>query len=48
MPEQPDEAAPLNLICAHRKQFLPAIRQLHEVLKESVSVLAALLPTYGA
>jgi DNA-binding transcriptional LysR family regulator len=48
MPEQPGEAAPLNLICAHRKQFLPAIRQLHEVLKERVSVLAALLPTYGA
>jgi DNA-binding transcriptional LysR family regulator len=47
MPEQPGEAAPLNLICAHRKQFLPAVRQLHEVLKERVSVLAALLPTYG-
>ena len=47
MPEQPGEAAPLNLICTHRKQFFPAIRQLHEVLKERVSVLTALLPTYG-
>jgi hypothetical protein len=47
MPEQPGEAAPLNLICTHRKQFLPAIRQLHEMLKEHVSALTALLPAYG-
>ena len=45
MPGQPGEAAPLNLICTHRKQFFPAIRQLHEVLKERVSGLTALFPT---
>jgi DNA-binding transcriptional LysR family regulator len=44
MPEQPGEAAPLNFICAHRKQFIPAIRQLHEVLKEQVSALTVQLP----
>ncbi|WOD14781.1 type 2 periplasmic-binding domain-containing protein [Paraburkholderia kirstenboschensis] len=47
MREQPGEAAPLALICTHRKQFCPAIRQLHEVLKERVSALTALLPEYG-
>jgi DNA-binding transcriptional LysR family regulator len=44
MPEQPGEAAPLNLICPHRKQFFPAIRRLHRVLRERVSALTARLP----
>jgi DNA-binding transcriptional LysR family regulator len=41
MPGQPGEAAPLNLICTHRKQFFPAIRQLHEVLKERIGAYGA-------
>lgn len=28
------EGVPLNLVCPHRKQFSPAIRQLHELLGE--------------
>jgi DNA-binding transcriptional LysR family regulator len=47
MPEQPGESAPLNLICTHRKQFLPAIRQLYEMLKDRVAELSALLPMHG-
>lgn len=27
------ETVPLNLVCPHRKQFSPAVRQLHELLK---------------
>lgn len=32
LPDQPGEAAPLNLICPHRRQFSPAVRQLHALL----------------
>jgi hypothetical protein len=32
------------MICAHRKQFFPAIRHLHRVLSERVSALTARLP----
>jgi DNA-binding transcriptional LysR family regulator len=39
LPEQPGEPAPLNLICPHRKQFLPAIRQLHATLRERLGAL---------
>jgi DNA-binding transcriptional LysR family regulator len=28
------ESVPMNLVCPHRKQFSPAIRQLHELLGE--------------
>ena len=44
MPKQPGEPAPLNLICPHRKQFFPAIRRLHKVLRERMSALAAHMP----
>ena len=44
LPEQPGEAAPLNLICPHRMQFCPAIRRLHGVLKGRVAALSASLP----
>lgn len=37
LPDQPGESAPLNLICPHRKQFIPAIRRLHGVLRERVT-----------
>jgi DNA-binding transcriptional LysR family regulator len=39
LPEQPGEAAPLNLICPHRKQFFPAIRRLYAMLAERVGAL---------
>jgi DNA-binding transcriptional LysR family regulator len=44
LPKQPGEAAPLNLICPHRKQFLPAIRQLHALLRERLAALTSLMP----
>jgi hypothetical protein len=44
LPEQPGEPAPLNLICPHRKQFLPAIRQLHATLRERLKALTMLQP----
>jgi DNA-binding transcriptional LysR family regulator len=34
LPELPGEAAPLNLICPHRRQFSPAVRQLHILLAD--------------
>ncbi|HTI16478.1 MAG TPA: LysR substrate-binding domain-containing protein [Trinickia sp.] len=44
LPEQRGEAAPLNLVCPHRKQFFPAIRRLHAALKERVDALMDRLP----
>ncbi len=44
LPEQPGEAAPLNLICPHRKQFSPAIRQLHSTLRTHLTAITQLLP----
>lgn len=40
LPEQPGEAAPLQLICPHRKQFSPAVRQLHGLLAARCAALA--------
>lgn len=34
LPGQPGEAAPLQLICPHRRQFSPAVRQLHALLAQ--------------
>ncbi|WP_409308737.1 LysR substrate-binding domain-containing protein [Pectobacterium sp. B1J-3] len=48
LPEQQGEAAPLHLICPHRKQFSPAIRQLHMKLREHLLKRTALLQTYRA
>ncbi len=39
LPQFIGEAAPLNLICPHRKQFSPAIRQLYGLLREQLSAL---------
>ncbi|QGZ37724.1 DNA-binding transcriptional LysR family regulator [Pseudoduganella flava] len=39
LPEQPGEPAPLQLICPHRKQFSPAVRQLHALLQEKCAGL---------
>ncbi|EOC1335393.1 LysR family transcriptional regulator [Cronobacter turicensis] len=43
LPEQPGEAVPLNLICPHRKQFSPAIRELHSLLRDHLTSLTALM-----
>ncbi|ELQ6222343.1 LysR family transcriptional regulator [Cronobacter turicensis] len=43
LPEQPGEAVPLNLICPHRKQFSPAIRELHGLLRDHLTSLTALM-----
>jgi DNA-binding transcriptional LysR family regulator len=43
LPEMPGESTPLHLICPHRKQFSPAIRALHEVLRTPLRGLTAKL-----
>ncbi|WP_318374122.1 LysR family transcriptional regulator [Enterobacter sp.] len=39
LPHIAGEAAPLNLICPHRKQFSPAIRQLHDMLRAQMTAI---------
>ncbi|QDY44129.1 LysR family transcriptional regulator [Candidatus Pantoea soli] len=48
LPQHPGEATPLNLICPHRKQFSPAIRELHAQLREHLTAITALLRTHPA
>ncbi|MEZ3498441.1 LysR family transcriptional regulator [Pantoea sp. KPR_PJ] len=48
LPEQPGEPAPLNLICPHRRQFSPAIRELHGQLRTHLKAITALLRTHPA
>ncbi|ADU71576.1 LysR family transcriptional regulator [Pantoea sp. At-9b] len=43
LPQQPGESTPLHLICPHRKQFSPAIRALHQVLRSHLRALTAQL-----
>jgi len=43
LPHQPGESAPLSLICPHRKQFSPAVRQLQALLRERLAPLEARL-----
>lgn len=40
LPEIPGEATPLSLVCPHRKQFSPAVKLLHALLKERCAPLA--------
>jgi DNA-binding transcriptional LysR family regulator len=40
LPDQPGEPAPLNMVCPHRRQFSPAVRQLHALLAERCAALA--------
>ena len=40
LPTIPGEATPLNLVCPHRKQFSPAVKLLHALLKERCAPLA--------
>jgi DNA-binding transcriptional LysR family regulator len=44
LPEVPGQAAPLNLVCPHRKQFSPAVKLLHAMLAERCRPLGARLP----
>lgn len=39
LPDMPGEATPLNLVCPHRKQFSPAVKLLHALLKERCAPL---------
>lgn len=48
LPDQPGEAVPLNLICPHRKQFSPAIRELHGLLREHLKAITALMRSHPA
>lgn len=48
LPEQPGEATPLSLICPHRKQFSPAIRELHAAFRDHLKGITALLRTHPA
>jgi len=45
MPDYPGEPTPLNLVCPHRKQFSPAIQQLHSLLRSQFAEMQAGLPT---
>jgi len=38
------DSLPLNLVCPHRKQFSPAIRQLHAMFAQRLQPLLAGLP----
>jgi DNA-binding transcriptional LysR family regulator len=44
MPDYPGEPTPLNLVCPHRKQFSPAIQQLHSLLRSRFAEMQAGLP----
>ena len=45
LPAVPGEATPLNLVCPHRKQFSPAVKLLHALLKERCAPLLERLET---
>ncbi|MDV5140203.1 LysR family transcriptional regulator [Chimaeribacter arupi] len=44
LPDHPGEITPLHLICPHRKQFSPAIRQLHQCLSDHLKGIMAQMP----
>lgn len=41
LPDQPGEAAPLSLVCPHRRQFSPAVRDLHGMLADRLDAMLA-------
>lgn len=41
------EATPLNLVCPHRRQYSPAVQQLHAALRERLDALRGELPACG-
>lgn len=44
LPDYPGEPVPLNLVCPHRKQFSPAIQQMHSLLRGKFAELEQELP----
>lgn len=44
LPQVAGEAAPLQLVCPHRKQFSPAVKLLHALVRERCAPLLAQLP----
>jgi DNA-binding transcriptional LysR family regulator len=44
LPDYPGEAAPVNLVYPHRKQFSPAVQQLHSMLKGRFAEMEKGLP----
>ncbi len=44
LPKLRGEATPLNLVCPHREQFSPAVRQLHALLQARCAAITAQLP----
>ncbi|MBU9693217.1 LysR family transcriptional regulator [Burkholderia multivorans] len=46
LPEQRGEAAPLSLVCPHRRQFSPAVRYLHAHLRERIAPMIAAMRDY--
>ncbi len=48
LPEYRGEPTPLNLVCPHRKQYSPAVQQLHALLRARLEPLHARLAATGA
>jgi DNA-binding transcriptional LysR family regulator len=44
LPDCPGQLTPLNMVCPHRKQFSPAIRQLQAFLQERCATLVRQMP----
>nr|GEX65028.1 hypothetical protein [Tanacetum cinerariifolium] len=44
LPDYPGEPTPLNLVCPHRKQFSPAVQQLHSLLRNRFAEMEKGLP----
>lgn len=42
--DYPSEPTPLNLVCPHRKQFSPAVQQLHSMLRSRFAEMEKHLP----
>ena len=47
LPGVPGEATPLNLVCPHRKQFSPAVKLLHALVKDRCALLLEPLERLG-
>jgi len=48
LPDVPGEATPLNLVCPHRKQFSPAVKLLHALVKDRCTALLEPLERLGS
>ena len=44
LPHIEGQIAPLHLVCPHRKQFSPAVQQLHRLLRQRCDALVASMP----